>query len=45
MYSGLARRSNRREIYMKGEQITDILHSFDRDPTIPGMMAGRTEIG
>ena len=27
-------------IYMKGEQIKDILHSFDRDLTIPGMMAG-----
>jgi len=27
-------------VYMKGEQIEDILHSFDRELTIPGMMAG-----
>ena len=27
-------------IYMKGEQIEEILHSFDRELTIPGMMAG-----
>lgn len=27
-------------VCLKGEQIEDILHSFDRDLTIPGLMAG-----
>lgn len=30
-------------IYMKGEEIQDILHSFDRDLTFPGFMAGDGE--